>query len=68
MEKLKNSFQLKEQKKMLPKIYNETEANNLPDKEPKALVIRIASELREEEMSTMVILSRNYIICFKNQK
>lgn len=47
MEKLKNSFQLKEQKKMLPKIYNETEANNLPDKESKALVIKFASELRE---------------------
>lgn len=68
MERQKNSFQLKEQKKMLPKIHNETEANNLPDKEPKALVIRILSELREEEMNTMVILERNYIISFKNQK
>lgn len=68
MERPKNSFQLKEQKKMLPKIYNETEANHLPDKEPKTLVIRILSELREEEMNTMVILARHYIICFKNQK
>ena len=41
-------FQMKEQVKKNPaKTPNETEINNLPDKEFKALVVRIVVELRK---------------------
>ena len=45
MKRQKNFSQLKEQEKILEKVNNETEKNNLPDKEYKALVIRKLTEL-----------------------
>lgn len=35
-----------------------TEINNLPDKEYKALVIRMLTELGEEQMNTVRMLTR----------
>ena len=45
MRRQRNLFQLKEQEKTPDKTTNKTEINNLPDKEFKALVIRILTEL-----------------------
>ena len=43
----RNLFQMKEQEKNPDKTTNETEINNLPDKEFKALIIRMLIELRK---------------------
>ena len=45
MKKQRNGSQLKEQEKTPAKINNKTEINDLPDKEFKALVIKMSSEL-----------------------
>ena len=45
MKRQRNHFQLKEQEKNPEKINNESEINNLPDKEFKILVINMLTEL-----------------------
>lgn len=45
MQRWKNLSQLREQKETPEKTTNETEANNLLDKQPKTLVIRILTKL-----------------------
>ena len=45
MRRQRNLFQMKEQEKTPEKTTNETEINNLPDKEFKALVIRMLTAL-----------------------
>ena len=45
MKRQKNFSQLKEQEKILEKVNNETEKNNLPDEEFKTLVIKMLTEL-----------------------
>ena len=45
MRKQRQMFQIKDQDKVLEKNPNETETNNLPDKEFKAIVIRMLTRL-----------------------
>ena len=45
MRRQKNMFQMKEQDKTPEKNPTETETNNLPDKEFKAIVIKMLTEL-----------------------
>ena len=47
MKRQRNSSQLKEQEKNPEKINNETEINNLPNKQFKTLVIKMLTELRK---------------------
>lgn len=53
-------FQKKEQGKILKKKNcNETEINNPPDKEFKAIVITMVTELGKEQMKTVRFLTKN---------
>ena len=79
MRKHRNFFQLTEQEKPPEKTTNETKIYNLPDKEFKALVIRMLTELgkridghrenfnKEQELKNIITVMKNILEGINNR-